>query len=146
MEFKLQSDNTLNVLRNNQWIKVSLKPCFPVSKPKEYLSLRDEKNKEIVLIDSLASLDPDNKLVIEKYLEIVNDSFIIQGIYFIEEEYGTRHWEVKTQKGKRVFQTELENWPKKDRNGVIHISDLYGDKYSVKELEFGHKYLYAYID
>lgn len=147
MEFKLEQDNSLFLLQQNaQWAKVVLKPCFPKSHPAEFFSVRDEKDKELSLLESLDTLDEDNRKVIDDYLKVRNFQYEIIGIYNVDEEFGIRHWEVKTKQGERVFQTELDYWPQIQDDGRILLDDLFGDQYEIKALEFGQKILMNYIE
>lgn len=147
MEFKIDVDNTLFLLQQNaQWAKVTLKPCFPKSHPDKYFSVRDDKEKELYLLESLLNLDEDNKKIIEEYLKVQSFNYEVIGIHHVDEEFGVRHWEVKTKQGDRSFQTELDAWPDIQADGRILIDDLFGDQYEIRNLEFGHKILDSYIE
>lgn len=146
VEFKIEKDNTLFLLQNAVWTKVVLKPCFPKSHPTKYFSVRDDKDKEISLLETLETLDDDNRSIVEDYLKVKTFSFEIVGIHNAEEEFGVRHWDVKTKQGERSFQTELDAWPQIQDDGRIIIDDLYGDQYIIRNLEFGHKILNSYVE
>lgn len=147
VEFKIEKDNTLFLLQQNaQWAKVKLLPCFPKSNPNSFYSVRDDKDKEIQLLENLDDLDVDNKKIVEDYLKIRTFSFEIVGVFQADEEFGVRHWEVKTKQGDRSFQTELDSWPQIQDDGRILIDDLYGDQYVIHNLEFGHKVLNSYVE
>ena len=145
MEFKLAKDRKLFWLKNKTWWEVELKACFPTSHPDKYFSIRDEKGQELALLESLNSLDDQNKQIVERYLKFKSFVFEIKGVYEIEEDYGLRHFEVKTNKGDRVFQTALDEWPYHAEDGTIIFDDLHGEQYHVRNLEFGHKILEAYL-
>ena len=146
MEFKLTEDRTLFLLRNKQWSKVELKPCFPLTHKQKYFSIRDEEGKELEFLENLDELDEINSKLVESYLNFKSFKFKVQGIYKIEEDFGVRHFEVKTQIGDRNLQTSLENWPKLQKDGSYIIEDIYGDQYLVDKLEFGTKEFSAYIE
>ena len=57
-------------LRGRQEPYVDVRParCFPWSVPECYVSLRDPEGREIVLLESLAGLDPASRATIEKEL------------------------------------------------------------------------------
>lgn len=145
MNFKIAEDKKLFWLQNKTWWEVELKPCFPTSNPNKYFSIRDEKGNELSLIENLDNLDDENRSIIENYLSFKNFVFEILGIYTVDEDFGLRHFEVKTSKGDRCFQTPLEDWPEVDEDGTIRINDLYGEQYQIKKLEFGHEILEAYV-
>lgn len=147
VEFKIEKDNTLFLLRQNtEWAKVKLSPCFPKSHPDKYFSVRDDKDIEVKLIESLDQLDVDNKKIIEDYLKVRTFSYEIIGIHTANEEFGVRHWEVKTKQGQRCFQTELDSWPQIQDDGRILIEDIFGDQYVITNLLFGHKVLNSYVE
>lgn len=143
MEFKLNSDNRLYMLSSNQWISVELKSCFPLTHPNEFYSIRDEKKKEVALLNDLAELDEVNQEIIQKYLSRKNFTYEIIGIYDVVEEFGVRNYKVKTSSGDRLFQTELDYWPVQQKNKVL-IHDLFGDQYFISNLQFGNEILSRY--
>lgn len=145
MEFKLAKDHKLFWLKNKSWLEVELKACFPTSHPDKYFSIRDEQGQELALLENLNILDDQNKRIVESYLSFKSFVFEVTGIYEIEEDYGLRHFEVKTNKGDRSFQMALEVWPQVFEDGTIVFDDLHGEQYHVKNLEFGHKTLEAYL-
>jgi hypothetical protein len=145
MEFKLEENNTLKMLRYDKWVKVELQNCFPRTKPNSFYSIRDEKKVELELLEDFYKLDDRNKAIMKKYLAKRNFVFTIVGIYNISEEFGIRHWEVMTTEGKRLFQTELELWPEELQAGGIIIRDIYSDQYKIESLKFGSDFLARYV-
>ena len=77
--------------------------AFPLSKPHEYVSLRDGANRELGLIEDLKSLDRDSRRIVEE--EIERRYFLpeITAIYRLEGHFGTYDWEVDTDRGHRSF-------------------------------------------
>lgn len=145
MEFKLAKDKKLFWLANKTWWEVELKPCFPSSHPDKYFSVRDEKGHELALIEDLKQLDEQNRHIVENYLSFKNFVFEVKGIYNIDEDFGLRHFEVKTSKGDRCFQTPLDEWPMICEDGTVIIDDLHGEQYQIRDLDFGRKILEAYL-
>lgn len=144
MEFKLENDHSLYLRKNNLWLEVELKNCFPDSRPDQFFSIRDDSKKEICLLKSLDELDEVNRKVIETYLKFKNFLYEIKGIYTIDEEFGVRHWDVETLQGRIVFQTELDLWPEESSSGGIVIRDIYADQYQINSLDFGADILARY--
>jgi hypothetical protein len=85
-------------------VSVRLRQCFPWSEPHRFLSLRDEDDEEVALIEEPAVLAPESRNAIE------------QG-------------EVETKHGPRSFQTHLDDWPRALPNGGLLIRDVAGDLY-----------------
>ena len=59
-EISLRSDGDGRLLAEvaGRMVPVRLRQCFPWSEPRRHLSLRDDKDREVVLIDDPALLAP----------------------------------------------------------------------------------------
>lgn len=130
---------------------IDLSPCFPWSKPSQYLSVRDvEKSEELFLIKSVDELSESAKAAVEMYLLEKGFYFQVNEIKSVEELFELRHWHVMTHQGERLFQTKLMDWPVVLKTGEICVKDLYGDLYvieSPKHLDKkSQKKLWAFID
>lgn len=146
MLFKLDKNMELFSLVDQNWKQVDISPCFPKTLPQKYLSVRNSDGKEIKLIEDLEDLDLVNRKTLEDFLRFKMFNFEITGIYKVEEEFGVRHFEVKTGQGDRLFQTELDAWPTVTPNNQVQIKDIYGDNYTIKNLEFGQALLQPLIE
>ncbi len=146
MKFKLTENKDLFYLINNDWVKIQLKSCFPYESKFKYLSLLDNDGKELGLIDDLEKLEEQQKFYILKYLEFKSFEFMIEGIYKIEEDFGVRAFEVRTQSGDKKFQTGLDDWPELLDDGSFLIKDLFGDIFRIQKLKFGQKFLEPFLD
>jgi hypothetical protein len=145
MEFKIAKDKKLFWLQNKSWCEVELKPCFPNSDPNNFFSILDNEGNELTMLNSLEMLDEQNKKILNEYLSFKCFSFEVLGIYKIEDDFGLRHFEVKTSAGDKCFQMQLDEWPKVDEQGNVVFDDLYGEQYFIKNLEFGEKLLKPYL-
>jgi hypothetical protein len=145
MLFKIAKNMELFFLENQAWKPVDLKPCFPNSNKDDYFSIRDKDGNEVHLIENLGQLDEVNRKTINDYLKFKTFRFEIIGIHKIEEDFGVRHFEVKTNQGDRNFQTNLDEWPTIQKDGTVLIDDLFGDQYYIQKLEFGKKLISDYI-
>lgn len=146
MKFKLTENKDLFYLINNDWVRIQLKSCFPYESKFKFLSLLDQDGKELGLIEDLENLEIKQKKLIFDYLEFKSFEFKIKGIYKVEEDFGIRTFEVKTQAGDKKFQTGLDDWPEKLEDESYLIKDLFGDLFRIESLEFGQKYLAPSID
>ncbi len=145
MKFKLESDKKLFYSKDNEWQEVELKSCFPLTDKNSFFSVLDKEAKEIELIESLSHLNVSDRFVVDEYLNFRGFNFEILGVYKIEEDFGLRHFEVKTQVGDKAFQTALDAWPMKTKSGEYIFSDIHGDQFIVNTLDFGEKYMKALI-
>lgn len=119
----------------SQSIPVTLRPCFPWSEPRRFLSLRDDENNERALILDLDELDAESRQLIEGTLAEARFTFTIERIHRIDRDFDLRIWRVKTSQGERSFLTEDDGFPRDRPDGSIVFHDLMGDLYVVPDPE-----------
>ncbi len=143
-------EGQLLVHQEEQPIAVSLRPCFPWSFPESFLSLRDKDGKEVLLIESLESLDSESRSALQDALAESRFTLEIHKIHSIERNFEMRIWKVDTNRGARTFEIRLDDWPRKLPGGGIAIVDLAGDLYTIQDQEqldpTSRKLLFAYAD
>jgi len=110
-------------------VSVRLRQCFPWSEPHRFLSLRDEDDEEVALIEEPAVLAPESRNAIEQALADAGFVLEVMRVVSIEEEVEIRQWKVETKHGPRSFQTHLDDWPRALPNGGLLIRDVAGDLY-----------------
>lgn len=123
--------NSLYVVKPEEDIEVNVKPCFPWSGGKEFLSLRDREQKEILFITSVDDLVESDQSLVREFWR--RSQFMIQiiGVNEIREDVELRSFDVQTNIGKRLFQTKLEDWPEIMTDGRILMKDLSGDLFVI---------------
>jgi hypothetical protein len=124
-----RNDGRLTVLRDGTAIPVRVQMCFPWSEPRRFLSLRDDDDVEILLVEDPATLDPGSRAAIEGALAEAGFVFHVTRVVSIEEEVEIRQWSVETVHGVRSFQTHLDDWPRLLPSGDLLIRDVAGDLY-----------------
>lgn len=85
--------------------------CFPWSLPDTYISIRDNDGKEIVMLHSLAELDPESRAVVEHELrDKVFNPVILRVIEHKRDfgasskrDFGVRALTVETDRGEITF-------------------------------------------
>lgn len=83
---------------------VRIARCFPWSLPEEYISIRDAKGKEVVLLRSLDDLDPASRtLALDELREKVFNPRITAVLDF-KDEFGITSIRAKTDRGEVTFQ------------------------------------------
>jgi hypothetical protein len=122
-------DGRLLVIRDGQQISVRLRQCFPWSEPHRHLSLRDDKEREVALIDDPAQLAPASRRALEDALAAAGFVLVVTRVVGVDEEVEIRHWSVETVHGPRTFQTHLDDWPRTLPGGDLLIRDVGGDLY-----------------
>ncbi len=131
-------------------VAVTLRQCFPWSEPQRFLSLRDEEEEEVALIEDPRHLDVSSRAAIEESLVEAGFVLEITHVREIEEEIEIRNWNVETKQGKRTFQTHLDDWPRILPNGGLLIRDVGGDLYLLADPnntdDKTRALLWAYVD
>jgi hypothetical protein len=124
--------------------------CFPWTHPRQFISLRDDKGKEQVLIDDLQQVEAPARELIEDELAERNFLPRLTGIEAITDEIELFHWKVTTAAGPRSFLTRRSDHPRKLANGDVLIKDVSNDLYLIpnpKGLDpKSLKLLWAYLD
>ncbi|HEX6048418.1 MAG TPA: DUF1854 domain-containing protein, partial [Gemmatimonadaceae bacterium] len=87
---------------------VRLRQCFPWSDPNRHLSLRDEDDEEIALVEDPASLEAESRHALEEAVAEAGFVLEVVRVLAIEEEVEIRQWNVETKHGPRSFQTHLD--------------------------------------
>jgi hypothetical protein len=111
------------------WVTVRLRQCFPWSEPGRHVSLRDDADDEVALVDDPAALPPESRRALERALAEAGFVLEVTRVLGIEEEVEIRQWTVETKHGKRSFQTHLDDWPRALPMGGLLIRDVAGDLY-----------------
>jgi hypothetical protein len=143
-------DGRLLVLIGDKSLPVRLRQCFPWSDPRCYLSLRDDKDREVALIDDPALLAPESRVALEDALAAAGFVLEVTRVLGVDEEVEIRHWTVETVHGPRTFQTHLDDWPRMLPGGDLLIRDVAGDLYRLRNTKTmdrrSRELLWAFID
>ena len=150
LEVRYLPNGRLSVRNDGEVTPVSVCLCFPFSQPQCYVSLRDGKNNEVAMITELSELDDRSREVVEQGLVEAGFVFEIEKIESLKTEFEIRVWKVMTRQGGRMFQTELDEYPRPLGDGSLLISDVAGCLYHIadaKALDQGsQKLLWAFVD
>lgn len=115
-------------------LRVRIRCSFPLSHPKEYISLSDSADHEIGLIKSLHDLDKESRTVAEE--EIERRYFLpeITAIHKLSGHFGLYDWEVETDRGPRTFNVRgrSESVVQMPPRRVL-ITDVLGNRYQVTD-------------
>lgn len=122
-------DGRLVVITGDRPVPVRLRQCFPWSEPGLHLSLRDDEEREVAIIDDPAQLDDASRQALEHAIAEAGFVLEVTRVLSIEEEVEIRQWTVETLQGHRSFQTHLDDWPRILPSGGLLIRDVAGDLY-----------------
>ena len=145
-----RADGSLCVLRGGVAIPVTVRPCFPWSEARRWVSLRDDEHAEVALVSDPAELDAGSRSALEHALADAGFLLEVTQVLEVEEEVEIRHWRVVTRQGPRSFQTRLDDWPRSLPDGGFLIRDVAGDLYHIaapKQLDKrSRELLWAFVD
>ncbi|MCB0356661.1 MAG: DUF1854 domain-containing protein [Bdellovibrionales bacterium] len=148
LEFSIHGELLFNC--QNKKIRIRVQKCFPWSKSDGYFSLRDDQDKEVVLVQAIQDLNLKSQNALLAALEASGFCFVVTDVLSVEEDFELRLWKVETLQGIRCFQTELMAWPRELSPGSLLIQDLAGDMYYVPQVSqlkaSGQKWLAAFLD
>ena len=144
------ADGRLRAEVGGRAVSVVVRRCFPWSEPGKFISLRDDENVEVVLVEDPSSLDEGSRLVLEQALAAAGFVLEVTRVIAVEEEIEIRHWKVETRQGERTFQTRLDDWPRVLPGGGVLIRDVAGDLYHVPAPETmdrtSRELMYSFVD
>jgi hypothetical protein len=106
VRFERHGDTLSLTIDGTHYPRVVLRPCFPVSMDRNYLSVRDaneEEQPELGVIEDWTVLaEPDRQAVAEE-LGLYYFVPSIRRVHEIKDELGFLYWAVDTDKGERSF-------------------------------------------
>ncbi len=107
---------------------------FPVSHPDDYITLLDGEGLEVAVIRHLTDLDDGSRDVIAESLRFYYLIPVITAIYSASEKYGTLHWEVETDHGRKTI--DIRNRTRHIRvqaDGCVRIRDADDNRYLIRD-------------
>jgi hypothetical protein len=114
--------------------KVLLYRSFPFTFPNNFVSVRDNDNKEIGIIDDMMEFQKDTILLFEEELKRRYLLPTILNIKNIKDEFGYSYWEVITEIGERKFTIKRDNSSFLNvKDNLILITDVDGNRYDIKD-------------
>ena len=126
---RIATDGRLVVMVDGTPVPVRLRQCFRWWEPGLHLSLRDDEDREVAIVDDPAELDAESRVAVEQALAEAGFVLEVTRVLDIDEEVEIRQWTVETRQGCRSFQTHLDDWPRSLPNGGILSRDVAGDLY-----------------
>jgi hypothetical protein len=129
---------------------VVVRRCFPWSEPLRYISLRNDEDEELALVEDPEGLEPASREALETAMAEAGFVLEVVRVVRVDEEIEIRHWTVETIQGPRTFQTRLDDWPRSLPGGGTLIRDVGGDLYQIGSPEkldrHSRKLLWAFVD
>lgn len=129
LEIRSAGGGRLIAIVDGEAVAVRLRQCFPWSEPHRHLSLRDDDDEEVALVEDPATLPTESRQALEQALAEAGFVLEVTRVLSIDEEVEIRQWNVETKHGPRSFQTHLDDWPRALPMGGLLIRDVAGDLY-----------------
>lgn len=106
--------------------------CFPWSNREEFISLRDDKGRELDFVESLTQMDEKGRRLIGE--ELNSGLFVprITEVKAIERQAELFLWRVETEAGPRNFLTGHDEHPRTLPDGRVLIKDVSNDLYIIE--------------
>jgi hypothetical protein len=96
---------------------VSAYRSFPLTLGDKYISIRDDKEKEIGIIVDLADFSSDQANLVRAELERRYFTPVVETVVKMKEEFGYIYWEVITDRGPRRFTSRGQH------DSIVPVSD-----------------------
>ncbi len=109
--------------------------AFPIAAPDEGLSLVSAEGRELAWIDSLSSLPPPQRALVEE--ELATREFLprIRRLRRVSSYATPSTWEVDTDRGETSFVLRGEEDIRRISHGALLISDSHGIQFLIKDVQ-----------
>ncbi|MDI6617111.1 MAG: DUF1854 domain-containing protein [Clostridiales bacterium] len=121
----------LKISNGESYPRVNLFRSFPFSHPKEYISVRDEEDKEIGIIRNIEDFPDDAVKLFEEEFKRRYFAPVIKKINSVKDEFGYSYWDVDTDAGICRFTVQGRYNVISLGNGRVIISDVDGNRFEI---------------
>ena len=121
--------------KGREYMDVSVIPLFPISACKQWVSIVSAEGEEIVYLDSLENLSPENLSMLEEELALREFVPIIQRVVRVSGVMEPCEWFVETNHGPTSFVLKTEEDVRRVSNKAMSITDANGIRYRVDDIK-----------
>ncbi|MCX6365433.1 MAG: DUF1854 domain-containing protein [Armatimonadetes bacterium] len=108
--------------------------AFPLSLQDQYIGLRDAKDKDVGMLETVKGLDPESRKILDEELERRYFVPTILKVTKVKKEYDTVNFEVETDKGERKFSVQnLKDSIQEVSGGRVLLTDRTGSRYNIPD-------------
>ncbi|MBL9178721.1 MAG: DUF1854 domain-containing protein [Verrucomicrobiaceae bacterium] len=107
---------------------------FPLTEPRHWISLVDEKGHEAACIDDLDALDPEQRAIVEAALARRDFVPVVKRITAIKRATEGHDWHVETDRGPTVFRIETDESIQSLGGTRLVIFDKAGTRYLIPDV------------
>lgn len=135
--FTETSAGTLTLHRPGQddLADVRVRRSFPWSKGDQFLSVRDSTGKEVVLIEDMSQLAPDQRDIVQRWMRKSSFIPVITAIESVNVDFGYQEWTVQTNAGHLCFRVQEREDLRFLPDGRFSIKDVSGNVYVLPAVE-----------
>ncbi len=127
---------SLRIGDEESYPRIHLYRSFPLSREKEFISVRDHEDKEIGMIEDLKSYPRRTAKLLEEELERRYFTPLIEKIQSLKQEFGYTYWEVVTGSGFCRFTVKVgDNSVRFLSETDLLIFDVDGNRFELPEYE-----------
>ena len=90
---------SLRIGRRKPYPRVHLYRVFPLSEPSRMISVRDEKDSEIGIIESLNDFSAETRRLLKEELDRRYFTPTIERLVSLKDEFGYTYWDAETDAG-----------------------------------------------
>lgn len=117
------------------YLVCQLARAFPLSVSEKYIGLRDAKDKDIGMLESLEGLDAASRAIVDEELARRYFLPVILRVTKVKKEYDTVNFEVDTDKGPRKFAVQnLKDSVLEITPGRVLLTDRTGSRYEIPDI------------
>ncbi len=117
----------LTIDGDRSYTRVKVVRAAPLSHPRRYICLLDEKDEEVCMIPDLKELDEGMRAIVEEELDRRYLTSTVQRVLSMRNEFGTSYWDVETNRGRREFvvqnAAESAQWLGEHRLMLVDVDD-----------------------
>jgi ATP-binding cassette subfamily B protein len=117
-----------------QRLRASARHCFPLSNPSGFISVLDERGRELCCIETLSQLQPDQLPVLEQALSRSEFLPVIQRVDSIRADTTQSRWRVETDRGMAEFVVHQEEDVRQLVGNRFLIIDRRGVRYLIENV------------
>lgn len=113
--------------------QVTIRPCFPLSRPERFLMLCSEDGEELGLLEDLRCLPGEFREALLRELDKQQFIPIISRVDAIYREFKIPIWEVETNRGHRRLELKSTRDAYQVGKGKVYIRDSEGNPYLIPD-------------
>ena len=118
-----------------EWVDVSLLRLFPLSEAYRWISVRNDKDEEIGVLEELHGLTAESLACVRRFLQRYYLVPIITRIYSTTSRFDLCEWMVETNRGPVSFiMRNPHECIKQFIPGMFALTDMEGNRYDVPDI------------